>query len=170
MACPVVDQSAIFWSATLLPGMAERPDDGALEEVTMLQPFFGALTNFLLLRLQGGGSGLQVLVVTVQFGNLPALSLDLLGILLVLGISVVAAVLVGFLIGGPTAIDLVGTFLWALLGISVFLLLVPLVWNGDLLVHGLPLFTALVGAFVALLIRQLLSGGFRRRRPASAGA
>ena len=133
----------------------------------MLQPYLGDLTNFILIRLQGGGSGLQVLVLTVQFGTLPALSLDLLGILLVLGISVVAAVLVGFLTGGPTRIDLLGTFLWALLGICVFILLVPLVWNGDLLVHGLPLFTALVGAFIALLIRQLLSGGFRRRPTAA---
>ncbi|HEY7349050.1 MAG TPA: hypothetical protein VH599_12125 [Ktedonobacterales bacterium] len=135
----------------------------------MLQPTLGDLTNFLLIRLQGGGSDLQVLVLTIQFGNLPALSLDLLGILLVLGISVVAAVLVGFLTHGPTVIDLVGTFLWALLGISVFILLIPFVWNGDLLVHGLPLFAALIGAFVALLIRQLLSGGFRRRRPVVAG-
>lgn len=46
----------------------------------MLQPFLWNLTNFLLIRLQGGGSGLQVLVVTGQFGTLPALSLDLLGI------------------------------------------------------------------------------------------
>lgn len=45
----------------------------------MLQLSLGDLTNFLLIRLQGGGSGLQVLVVTVQFGNVPALSLDLLG-------------------------------------------------------------------------------------------
>lgn len=73
--------------------------------------------------------------------------------------------LVSMLTGGPTVIDLVSTFLWALLGISVFILLVTLVWTGNLLVHGLPLFTALVGAFAALLIRQLLLGGFRSRRP-----
>jgi hypothetical protein len=107
------------------------------------------------------------LVVTAQFGTLPALSLDLLGILLVLEISIIGAFLVS-LLTGPTTIDLIGTFLWALLGISVFILLVPLVWTGDLLVHGLLLFTALIGAFVAPLIRQLLLGGFRRRRPAVA--
>jgi hypothetical protein len=123
------------------------------------------LANLILLRLQGGGSGLQVVVLTVQFGELPALSLDLLGIILTLGISIVAAVLVGLFRGGTTRVALLGTFFWALLGISIFILLVPLVWTGDVLVHGLPLFTALLGAFVALLIRQLvLGGGFRRRR------
>lgn len=132
----------------------------------MLHPFVSDLTNFFLLRLQGGGSSLQVLVLTVQFGNLPVLTLDLLGILIVLGISVLAAVLVGALTGVPTVGTLLGAFFWTLLGISVFILLVPFVWTGDIFVHGLPLITALIGAFVALLIRQLLrGGGFRRRRP-----
>ena len=131
----------------------------------MLHPLVSDLTNFLLLRLQGGGSGWQILVLTVQFGTLPVLTLDLLGILLVLLIALVAAVLVGFFTGGPSRTALLGTFFWALLGISVFMLLVPLVWKGDILVHGLPLITALLGAFVALLLRQvLLGGGFRRRR------
>lgn len=135
----------------------------------MLTAFLADLTNLILIRLQGGGSGLQILVLNVQFGTLPVLSLDLLGIILALGISIVAAVLVGAFIGGPTRIALLGTFFWALLGISVFILVVPLVWNGDVMVHGLPLFTALVGAFVALLIRQLLvGGGFRRRRAVAA--
>src|SRR5690348_9212719 len=70
-------------------------------EGTMLHPLVLALTNFLLLRLQGGGSGWQILVLTVQFGTLPVLTLDLLGILLVLLIALVAAVLVGFFTGGP---------------------------------------------------------------------
>ena len=134
----------------------------------MFHPFLADLTNLILVRLQGGGAGLQIVVLTVQFGTLPALSLDILGILLVLGISIVAAVLVGTFTGGYTGLALMGTFFWALLGISVFILLVPLVWTGDVYVHGLPLFTALVGAFVALLIRALLFGGFRRRRPAVA--
>jgi hypothetical protein len=135
----------------------------------MFHPFLADLTNLILLRLQGGGSGLQILVLTVQFGTLPALTLDLLGILIVLGISIVAAVLVGAFFGGYSSIALISTFFWALLGISVFILLVPLVWTGDVYVHGLPLFTALIGAFVALLIRQLLvGGGFRRRRAVAA--
>ena len=135
----------------------------------MFHPFLADLTNLILVRLQGGGPGLQLLVLNVQFGTLPALSLDLLGIVLVLGISIVAAVLVGAFFGGGTRIAILGTFFWALLGISVFILLVPLVWTGDILVHGLPLFTALIGAFVALLVRQLLTGGgFRRRRVVAA--
>ncbi len=136
----------------------------------MLQPYLLDLTNFILIRLQGGGSNLQALVLTIQLGNFTALSLDLLGILIVLAISIVGAFLVSLLTGGPTVIDVIGTFLWALLGISIFILVVPPIWNGDLFIHGLPLFTALVGAFVALLIRQLLSGGFRRRRPPAVAA
>jgi len=135
----------------------------------MFHPFLVDLTNFILVRLQGGGSGLQILVLTVQFGNLPVLSLDVVGILLVLGISIVAGVLVGLFTGGPSRVALLGTFFWALLGISVAILLVPLVWTGDYLIHGLPLFTALIGAFVALVIRQLVfGGGFRRRRAIAA--
>ena len=135
----------------------------------MFHPFLVDLTNFILVRLQGGGSGLQILVLTVQFGNLPVLSLDVVGILLVLGISIVAGVLVGLFTGGPSRVALLGTFFWALLGISVAILLVPLVWTGDILIHGLPLFTALIGAFVALVIRQLVfGGGFRRRRAIAA--
>ena len=126
---------------------------------------FSDLVNLILLRLQGGGEGLNIVVLTVQFGELPALSLDLLGILLALGISIVAAVLVGVFTATSTRVALMGTFFWALLGISVALLLIPLIWTGDVVVHGLPLFTALIGAFAALLIRQLLfGGGFRRRR------
>ncbi len=134
----------------------------------MFHPFLAGLTNLILLRLQGGGSGLQLVVLTVQFGTLPALSLDILGILIVLGISIIASVLVGAFTGGYTGLALLGTFFWALLGICVFILLVPLVWTGDVYIHGLPLFTALIGAFVALLIRALLFGGFRRRRPVAA--
>ena len=135
----------------------------------MFHSFLADLTNLLSLRLQGGGNGLQILVLNIQFGTLPALSLDLLGILIVLGISIVAAVLVGAFTGGYRSIALLGTFFWALLGISVFILLVPLVWTDDVYVHGLPLFTALIGAFVALLIRQLLvGGGFHRRRAVAA--
>lgn len=134
----------------------------------MSQLFFLDLTNLILLRLQGGGSGLQVLVFTFQIGDLPALTLDLLGLLLVLGISVVAAVLVGLLTRGPSGIGLLGTFIWAFLGIWLFIIVVPLVWDGDVRVDGLPLFTALLGAFVALLARQLLHGGFRHRQAASA--
>src|SRR6185312_10416120 len=86
-----------------------------LQEVLMVHPFLAALTNFILVRLQGGGSGLQIVVLTVQFGNLPVLTLDVLGILLVLGISIVAGVLVGFFTGGPSRSALLGTFFWALL-------------------------------------------------------
>ncbi len=133
----------------------------------MLSVFFADLVNLFRFEFQGGGSGVKVLVLTFQIGNWPALQLDLLGLLLVLGISVVAAVLVGWLTGGVRG-GLLSAFLWALLGIWLFVVVVPIVWNGDYMVDGLPLITALVGAFVALLVRQLFHGGFRRRTAAAA--
>lgn len=87
----------------------------------MLQPFLWDLTNFLLIRSQGGGSFLQVLVVTAQFGTLPALSLDLLGILLVLGISIIGAFLVSLLNGGQPPSTSSGRFCgrcWGLVSLS----------------------------------------------------
>lgn len=132
----------------------------------MLPLFFADLANLFRFQLEGGGSGVKLLVMTFQIGNWPALQLDLLGLVLVLGISVVAAVLVGWLTGGVRG-GLLGAFIWALLGIWLFVIVVPIVWNGDYIVDGLPLITALVGAFIALLVRQLFHGGFRRRAVAA---
>lgn len=134
----------------------------------MFHTFLLPLANIFLFHLDIGGPGQRVLLLTIQIGNLPALQLDLVQCLLVLGISILASILVGALTGGMTPGSILGAFFWALLGIWLFIIFVPLAWNGDILVDGLPLFTSLVGAFVALLIRQLLHGGFRRRRPVMA--
>ena len=132
----------------------------------MLPLFFADLINLFRFQLEGGGAGVKALVLNLQLGNWPALQLDLLGLVLVLGISVVAAVLVGLLTGGVRG-GLLSSFLWAVLGIWLFVIVAPIVWNGDYMVDGLPLITALVGAFVALLVRQVLHGGFRRRAAAA---
>lgn len=133
----------------------------------MAQLFFADLVNLFRFQLEGGGDGVKALVLTFQIGNWQALQLDLLGLVLVLGISVVAAVLVGWLTGGMRG-SLLSAFIWALLGIWLFVIVVPIVWTGDYIVDGLPLITALVGAFVALLVRQLFHGGFHRRAAAAA--
>jgi hypothetical protein len=133
---------------------------------TMAQLFFADLVNLFRFQLEGGGAGAKALVLTLQIGNWQALQLDLLGLLIVLGISVVAAVLVSLLTGGLRS-SLVGSFFWALLGVWLFVIVVPIVWSGDYIIDGLPLITALVGAFVVLLVRQLFHGGFRRRAAAA---
>lgn len=132
----------------------------------MLPLFFADLVNLFRFQLEGGGAGVKALVLIFQIGNWQALQLDLLGLVIVLGISVVAAVLVGLFTGGVRG-SLLGAFLWALLGVWLFVIVVPIVWSGDYIVDGLPLITALVGAFVALLVRQLFHGGFRRRAAAA---
>ncbi|HEY7122802.1 MAG TPA: hypothetical protein VH540_02520 [Ktedonobacterales bacterium] len=129
----------------------------------MFHSFLAPLANIFLLHLDIGGEGSHSLMLTIQIGDLRPLQLDLIQVLIVLGLCVLASVLVNALTGWGTG-SLIGAFFWALLGIWVFLVLIPLVWTGDILVAGLPLFTSLVGAFVGLLVRQLLHGGYRRRR------
>lgn len=133
----------------------------------MFSSFLAPLANIFLLHLDIGGDGLRFLVLTIQIGDWRPLQLDLLQVLIVLGISILASILVGAMTGWSTG-SLLGAFFWALLGIWLFLVFLPLVWTGDVLVAGLPLFTSLVGAFVGLLVRQLLHGGFHRRRVAPA--
>ncbi len=133
----------------------------------MFHSFLAPLANIFLLHLDIGGDGLHFLVLTIQIGDWRPLQLDLLQVLIVLGISILASILVGALTGWGTG-SLLGAFFWALLGIWLFLVFLPLVWTGDVLLAGLPLFTSLLGAFVGLLVRQLLHGGFRRRRVAPA--
>jgi hypothetical protein len=73
------------------------------------------------------------------------------------------------LIWHSTPGGLLGAFLVSLIGIWVFITFIPLVWTADILVDGIPLFTALLGAALSLIIVNLLFGGFRprssRRRP-----
>jgi phosphatidylserine/phosphatidylglycerophosphate/cardiolipin synthase-like enzyme len=102
-------------------------------------------------------------------GNLPPLllDLDLMQFLLVVGIALVAAFLVGLLVRRVTLRRLFGPFLWALLGIGVCVAFLPQFWNGDYIVDGLPLFTMLIGAFVTLLLFHLLRRETRRPETAA---
>ena len=110
-----------------------------------------------------GGPGARFLVLTFQIGDEPPISYDLLQLLLILGISIVAAVLLERLLWRSTPGGLLGAFLISLIGIWLFITFIPLVWKGDYYIDGIPLVTALIGAFLSLLVVHLLFGGFRRR-------
>jgi hypothetical protein len=129
------------------------------------------LANVFSMSLSVGGPGAKIIVLTFQIGNAAPVQYDLLQLVLILGISIVAAVLVERLIWRATPGGLLGAFLVSLIGIWVFITFIPLVWSGDVLVDGIPLFTALLGAALSLLIWNLIFGGVRRggwrRRPIS---
>ena len=119
------------------------------------------LANLLFVSLNLGGPGIKFLVLTFQIGDEPAVSYDLLQLLLILGISIVAAVLLERLLWRGTPGGLLGAFLISLIGIGLFLALIPLVWKGDYYIDGIPLLTAIVGAIFSLLVVHFLFGAFR---------
>jgi hypothetical protein len=129
------------------------------------------LANLLFFSVNIGGPGVKFLVLTFQIGDGPTVQYDVLQLLLILGISIVAAVLLERLLWRGTPGGLFGAFLISLIGIGLFLALIPLVWKGDYYVDGIPLFTALLGAFLSLLVVHLVFGFWRhdgvRRRPVS---
>jgi len=114
------------------------------------------LANLLFVSLNLGGPGVKFLVLTFQIGDEPPVSYDLLQLLLILGISIVAAVLLERLLWRGTPGGLLGAFLISLIGIGLFLALIPLVWQGNYSIDGIPLMTAIVGAFFSLLVVHLL--------------
>ena len=115
----------------------------------------------------GTASGPKFVVMSITLFN-QTLTYDGLQLLLILGISIVAAVLVEQLAGRATPGGILGAFFIALIGIWIFLTFIPLVWRGDYNVDGIPLITAVIGAIVSILVVHLLTGSFRQRTPARA--
>jgi hypothetical protein len=121
------------------------------------------LANLFFFSLGIGGDGARFIVLTFQIGNAEPVQYDLLQLLLVLGISILAAVILERLLWRGTPGGLVGAFFISLIGIWLFITFVPLIWKGDISVDGIPLFTAIIGAILSLLIVHMLFGRFRRR-------
>jgi uncharacterized membrane protein YeaQ/YmgE (transglycosylase-associated protein family) len=96
---------------------------------------------------------------------------SLLDLLLILGISVIAAVLVERIAGQTTPGGMFGAFLIALIGIWIFITFVPLTWNQDFRIPGthVPLITSFIGAVISIFVVHLLTRGFRKKeKPAKA--
>lgn len=115
----------------------------------------------------GQGTGAKFVVVSATLFD-QTLTYDGLQLLLILGISIVAAVVVERLAGRATPGGILGAFIIALIGIWIFLAFIPLVWKGDYLVDGIPLITAIIGAIISILVVHLLTGSFRKKAPAKA--
>lgn len=96
---------------------------------------------------------------------------NLLDFLLILAISIVAAVLVEKVAHQTTPGGFLGAFLIALIGIWIFITFIPLTWNQDFRVPGthVPLITSFIGAVISILIVHFLKVVFGRKgKPAKA--
>jgi uncharacterized membrane protein YeaQ/YmgE (transglycosylase-associated protein family) len=110
--------------------------------------------------------------ISVSIGGY-AVTYNLLDLVLVLGISIIAAVLVEKVAHQTTPWGFFGAFLIALIGIWLFLTFLPLTWSQDLKISGthVPLVTSFISAVISILIVHFFKGAFgRRRKPAKAKA
>ena len=112
----------------------------------------------------------DLLTITVSVARY-TITYNLIDFLLILGISIIAAVIVEKLMHQTTPGGFFGAFLIALLGIWLFITFVPLTWNQDFRVPGthIPLIPSFIGAVLAILVVHFFSALFRRR-PAPARA
>jgi uncharacterized membrane protein YeaQ/YmgE (transglycosylase-associated protein family) len=112
----------------------------------------------------------DLLAISVTVGEY-TITYNLLDLLLILGISIVAAVLVEKIARQTTPGGFFGAFLIALIGIWLFITFVPLTWNEDFKVPGthVPLITSFIGAVISILIAHFFKGIFKGKpKPAKA--
>ena len=123
-----------------------------------------APANMLHFHLNAGGRSSRFLQFTLQQGqhSLIQISLDAIQVLLVLTVAVVETLLIGLGIDRAKPLRLIASLFWSLVGIGAATLLIPLVWNGDYKIDGIPFFTTIGGAFVALIVFHLLRGVARK--------
>lgn len=110
------------------------------------------------------------LAITISIAGY-TITYNLLDLLLILGISIVAAVLVEKVAHQTTPGGFFGAFLIALIGIWLFITFVPLTWNQDFRVPTthVPLITSFIGAVISILVVHFFRGVFGRRgKPAKA--
>lgn len=109
------------------------------------------------------------LSISVSIGDY-TITYNLLDFLIILAISVVAAVLVEKVAHQTTPGGFLGAFLIALIGIWIFITFIPLTWNQDFRVPGthVPLITSFIGAVISILIVHFFKVVFGRRAPAKA--
>lgn len=109
-----------------------------------------ALTDFLTISLSLGG-------YTITY--------NLLDFLIILAISIVAAVLIEKVAHQTTPGGFLGAFLTALIGIWIFITFIPLTWNQDFKVPGIhvPLITSFIGAVISILVVHLFKVVFGKK-------
>ncbi|MGH2506654.1 MAG: hypothetical protein ACRDHZ_04450 [Ktedonobacteraceae bacterium] len=101
----------------------------------------------------------DLLAITVSLGGY-TITYNLLDLLIILGISIVATVIVEKFAHQTTPGGFLGGFLIALIGIWIFITFVPLTWNQDFKVPTthVPIITSFIGAILSIVIVHLLSG------------
>src|SRR6266851_3204967 len=99
------------------------------------------------------------LSITVSLASF-TITYNLLDLLLILGISVIAAVLVEKIARQTTPGGFLGAFLIALIGIWIFITFVPLTWNQDFRVPSthVPLITSFIGAVLSIMVVHFFKG------------
>lgn len=110
------------------------------------------------------------LSISVSLGGY-TITYNLLDFLLILAISVVAAVLVEKVAHQTTPGGFLGAFLIALIGIWIFITFIPLTWKQDFRVPGthVPLITSFIGAVISILVIHFFKVVFgKKERPAKA--
>lgn len=124
----------------------------------------------LAINIGRGRAFADLLAITVSVAGY-TITYDLLDLLLILGISIVAAVIVEKLLHQTTPGGFFGGFLIALIGIWLFITFVPLTWNQDFRVTGthVPLITSFIGAVISILVVHFLKMAFGKKgKPAKA--
>src|SRR5262249_49550851 len=112
----------------------------------------------------------DLLAISISVGEY-TITYNLLDLLLILGISIVAAVLVEKMARQTTPGGFFGAFLIALIGIWLFITFVPLTWNHDFKVPDthVPLITSFIGAVISILVAHFFKGIFKgKSKPAKA--
>lgn len=108
------------------------------------------------------------LSISVSLGGY-TITYNLLDFLLILAISVVAAVLVEKVAHQTTPGGFLGAFLIALIGIWIFITFIPLTWKQDFRVPGthVPLITSFIGAVISILVIHFFKVVFGRKGQAA---
>jgi uncharacterized membrane protein YeaQ/YmgE (transglycosylase-associated protein family) len=105
----------------------------------------------------------DLLAITISLAGY-TITYNLIDFLVILGISIIAAVIVEKLMHQSTPGGFFGAFLIALIGIWLFITFVPLTWNQDVKVPTthIPLITSFIGAVLSILIVHFFTALFRR--------
>lgn len=91
---------------------------------------------------------------------------NLLDSLMILALSIITAVLIEKVARQTTPGGLLGACLIALVGIWMFITVVPLAWNQDFKVPGthVPLVTSFLGAVISILVAHFVKVVFGRKK------
>jgi uncharacterized membrane protein YeaQ/YmgE (transglycosylase-associated protein family) len=114
----------------------------------------------------------DLLLIGIKVSDFAQITYNLVDLLVILGISVIATVLVEKLARQTTPGGFLGGFLIALIGIWIFITFIPLTWNKDFQIPEthVPLITSFIGAVLSILVAHLFRTLFARKPKQAAKA